>query len=327
MSNILKLSLTKEEIGEVVKEFYKNCEIEYTKQLSRGLMSLTFEIKIKNPSKIFIIKMSNLKGIFSLAKEVYVIKLLGKHKIHCPNILYFDYSKKRYPFEILIIDKFKGKNLNEIWNKIDKKNKLRISFKLGELLALINSIKFKRFALINGYKKFKYYNNIYEDFHSHLTNDYVEYVNEGIIDKRTYERIKKVFLKYKKFLKSLRHPVLTHNDLWFDHVFVKKVGKYYKIEGIIDFGFAFIFPKEADFVKPQRWIFDKGEDIKASFMAGYQTIIKLDKNFDTTLSLFRVLYDTVFISRLHRTKQYELANKYKKVLNGFLAKLEKEKIT
>ena len=59
-----------------------------------------------------------------------------------PKVLKYDISKKKYPFEILIIEKFTGEILSDVWNKINKKNQIKIVYELGKIMARINSIKF-----------------------------------------------------------------------------------------------------------------------------------------------------------------------------------------
>lgn len=322
MSNLHNLSFSKKELENAVRIFYENCKIVYAKRLARGFMNYVAEIKITNPFKTFILKISNQEKKYSIEKEVFVIKLLEKNNVSAPKIIKYDYSKKKFPFEILILKKFNGMILNDVWKKIDKKNRIKIAYELGKILAKINSIKFKKFAAIHGFNKFKYYKNYYEAVNKDINYIFKEHKKINFLEKETYKRVKKVFKKYKPLFLKLKEPVLVHNDFWFDHVFVKKSKNKYKIEGIIDFGFAGIFPKEMDFVKPHRWIFDKGKGIENAFMEGYQSLIKLDKNFKTLLYLFRVDFDLFFTYRLYKTHQIKLAKEYKNKLNHFLSILE-----
>src|SRR3989344_7657552 len=325
MQNLHNLSFSNKELGRIIRGFYKNAKIIYAKRLARGIMNYVAEIKITNPSKVFILKISNQEKKYSIEKEVFVIELLRKHKIPAPKIIKYDYSKRKFPFEILMLEKFKGEILNNVWNKIDRKNQAKIAYKLGNILSKINSIKFKRFAAIHGYKKFKYYKNYYEAMKKDFRDIIKKHKEIKFLEETTYKRVNNVFKKFQSLLLSLKKPVLVHNDFWFDHVFIKKFKNEYKVEGIIDFGFAGIFPKEMDFVKPHRWIFDKGKDIEDAFMKGYQKLIKLDKNFKTLLILFRVDFDLFFIYRLYKTKQFKLAEEYKKGLDKFLTMLEDNK--
>jgi len=322
MSNLHNLSFKKNELEEIIRLFYKNCKLIYAKRLARGIMNYVAEVKIISPSKIFILKISNQKKKYSIEKEVFVIRILEKYKIPAPKIIWYDYSRRNYPFEILILEKFNGKILSDVWNKISRKNQIKITYELGKILARINSIKFKKFAGIHGYNKFNYHKNAYDVMREDLKDVIGYHKKIKFLDPNIYKRILKIFAKYKPLLLKLKEPVLVHNDFHFDHVFVKKIKNEYKVEGVIDFGFAGIFPKEMDFVKPHRWIFDKGKDIENAFMKGYQKIIKLDKNFKIFLTLYRIDFDLFFIYRLYKTNQLKLAKEYKKNLNTFLNILE-----
>jgi aminoglycoside phosphotransferase (APT) family kinase protein len=314
------LKFDKSEIETFLRHLHiKEKVISYT-QLARGIMNFVAEVKVER-RKPFILKISSQEKKYSLEKEIYLITLLEK-KIPVSKIIAYDYSKKRFPYELLIQEKLSGANLQDLWGRLPRNQQVKIAYELGKILGKIHTIRFRSFGYIVGYNKFVKFPNFPQFFLRTLKTPSREHKKLGFLSGEEISRVKRTLVKYTSLLRKQKNPVLVHNDLWFEHVFVKKAGKNYHVEGIIDWGFAEISTKECDFVKPHRWIFDKGKDIEEAFMKGYSRIQKLSKDFNKLILLYRMVYDFWFIMRLVKAENIKLAKEYRTKLNYFLNALE-----
>lgn len=306
---LINFRIDKKLIEKILKIYWVNCKLISLKPCNRAYMNKVFEIQLVNPNCIYIIKISNQPKKFGLEKEKKIRDIIAKKtSIPVPKIIKFDFSKKVFPFKYLILEKIDGHLLEDIWGKLSKKEKEQIAYKSGEILAKLHTIKFKSFGDPITNKRF---NSVYSQIIKANKEIRTIFKKENLLEPIIIEKIKCIIKGSKRLLTTCKEPTLTHNDFFFWHIFVKKINHEWEINGIIDFGFASSSTKEVDFVKPDRWIFSHGKNIKNKFMKGYTTIQLLNKNHDKIVDLYRIHYDMWFYYRLIKTNQVELAEHYK----------------
>lgn len=315
--NLHGIIITNEIISNVIKSIFPNAKISLIKRMNRGIMNYVCFIKITSPNKHLILKISNLPEKYGIEKERYIIKILSKKgNVPVPKIIGYDFSCKSFPFKYLVLNKIEGELLEDIWGKLPHKEKEDIAFECGRTLALIHKIRFKSFGEIIGFNKFTKYDNYHDYFYNYFPPLEKEIESRKLLDPADLFKISSWLKSHKVLFTKRKQIVLCHNDFFFWHIFVKRINFKWRVIGVIDFGFAEKSFPESDFVKPDRWIFSHGENIRSLFIEGYCSIIPISKNFKEFLDFFRVNYDLKFYYRLRLTKQEKLAKKYlKDILN------------
>lgn len=310
MKEFKKLELSSRQIEKVIKHFFPSAHVLRIERKPKGVMNLVLEIEIENPKRVFIMKLSKQPKKFSMEKEKFVLEMVRK-KTNVPvaEIIESDFSKKKFPFEIMIMSKIEGEMLSAIWDKLSKKEKIEIAKGLGEVLGELHKLKSEKFARIKG-KKLKHFNSWKKMFFEDVKSIKLKIKKEKRIPENVKSKIFQLFKEHEKLFMQQKEPVLVHNDYHLDHLFAKKKGKAWDVTGIIDFGFAEFNPKECDFVKPHRWIFDKGKHIERAFIKGYKRKQRIKKDFKKLVLLYRLHYDLVFINRLLKVGNERVAKQY-----------------
>ena len=81
-------------------------------------------------------------------------------------------------------------------------------------------------------------------------------------------------------LQSQLTRVITHADLYFDHLLVSDTGGRWHVAGVIDFGDAVVAPREYDLVNPLLWLFrGEREPLHAMMEAFGYASVDLDEAF------------------------------------------------
>ena len=133
-----KPAFNKERIQRVTRKVFKNSKIISYKKLEGGLVHSTFIVKILNPSKEIVIRLSKRKNIGRVTKNNQIMNYLQEHKIHVP-IIYL--QEIYYGQLITIMELIEGKNANKSYNKAGEKKRKVILREAGKTLHKIHSLK------------------------------------------------------------------------------------------------------------------------------------------------------------------------------------------
>lgn len=226
---------------------------------------------------------SRKSNIHHLKKEVLVMKWLKEINISIPNVYVLDETKKIIPYEYIIMSKIDGREVNADWNNLNKEQKHNISFQAGKYLAEIHKIKFKKFGDLKGNSLGEY--SLWCDYLSKQFDEKIkDCLKNRIINKKTAKKIKSIFTKYESIFKSVKNPVLIHNDYHFRNILYKEE----HISGILDFELAIAGDSEFD-MKNMQDQFRRLNDCKEDFMKGYLSKSKLSKDYELKSRLYKIL--------------------------------------
>lgn len=312
MKTLHSINPNEKRVNDIIRNHYPNAVIKSVERQKLGVMNWVGLIKLSNPEKEVILKLSRQPKKWGIEKEKFVIDLIRERtSVPLAEVIGYDFTRKKYSYDYLILSKIDGRILHETWNELTSKEQEELAFQAGKILAEINSIKFKDFGAIVGNRIIKTKNHK-KSFLKENEQLYRIHEKLGFIPKKTLEEIKIFYKRNEDRLSEDNDPRLVHNDYHFWHIFTKKNKDGHVITGIIDFGFSQVAPRTYDLVKPDRWIFDRGENVKQKFLEGYESIEKITEKEWDRYRLYRVMFDLWFITRLVSTKQMNLANEYLK---------------
>lgn len=261
----------------VSREF--DAELVEEQKISEGFSHHMYSVKInKKPFEIIVRFLNNADNRFDLSKEEFVIETLGKNGLPVPKIYAFN-EKEGY----MVLEKFNGSRLDKIWDSLNKEEKIKITKKLGKLLAKIHRIHFENFGYLRSHGKiksgeeYKFKQKGKEikssGFLRHLLSAFFEelslFASYPEISKEFLIKMSSYVLSKRKELDYCGKPTLIHNDFIAAHIFVEKINKEYGITGIIDFEFAESSAPEYDFIKLHRQGFFDDVELKKALEQGY----------------------------------------------------------
>ena len=234
-----------------------------------------------------------VKPIINSNKGIYKFAESKPSIIPVSNILYYDETKEKIPYNFSIQKYIHGKSLDQIISEdsmnLSKSKYLKLFYNIGDILGKLHSIEFNSFQeniYDIGKKSSK---NWLDIFNSELNLEIQEL-------KRSKLNIEKEILTYYKDHQNLLlnedTPVLIHNDYQATNIIVGKESGNIQINGIIDFDDWRIGVKSQDFVKIYSLNFNtqKNIEIKKSFLDGYKTHHNLSKEFDEKVEIYTVFW-------------------------------------
>lgn len=271
-----KLIQLREGLGEVPKilldylekSFLKEKIISAEKMNVKSTFHALFLIKTKN--KKYVLKMNALHKKytdFSFFLENFIQKKLKL--LHVPSIATFaDISKKRIPYDFLLMEFVKGVSLADYK---EGKNIKEIYRGMGKLFKKIHTIKVEgagildnRFLIKN--KKIKgMYENWNQFFLVNLNQHIAKSLTIGVVEKEDIFFIKDVFKKFSSKL-SNKNLSLLHNDPGTRNIFTD--GK--SITGILDWEDAIVGDPLWEIAFIHTFLFRKEDEEKFNnFCKGY----------------------------------------------------------
>ncbi|MFH1290233.1 MAG: aminoglycoside phosphotransferase family protein [Nanoarchaeota archaeon] len=304
-------------IKEIIKREF-DAEVFNIERITEGYSHSMFDVTIGLPLRNVIVRFANNGGeTVNLAKEKYVIDLLRSRNIPAPKILAFHNEKRKGQEDYMILEKLLGTRLDTIWDELPKEEKIKLTLKVGALLARIHEIELEDFgAIAEGGKimsepefEFKQAGKKppYSKFiRQKLTDSFKDLAR--LISHKTFspEFISKYMFYLVKNIEKIEYtgrPKLVHGDYVHGHLFVEKINGEYEIVGVIDFEFAFAYSPEYDFIKLHRTGFFDDPEIKKALEEGYGKIN------EEAVEIFRIMRDLGFAQVLYQSGDKELSAK------------------
>ena len=262
-------------VGGVIRKVFPRASVISVKQLKKGCVNKTFEVKINNPKKELILRLFPKEG-WKAVKEAYIYDLIAKNTdVPVPVVHLVDTSQNILPKSFTLLSKVQGKELT-INNK-------KLIEKAGEYLAKIHSIQFDKFGWIVG-KEIKPAFKKWVDFCEYDLNHKLRNLKK--YDGKFYiKKIKKYFDENKHIIDIETEPCLIHKDYHFSHILVDKD----RINGIIDVEWAISGHAELDLAKSLMWMFEGNTKLEQIFLKGYQNYGFLDNDFRKRRKLYELL--------------------------------------
>ncbi|MEC9489106.1 MAG: aminoglycoside phosphotransferase family protein [Halanaerobium sp.] len=136
-----------------------------------------------------------------------------------------------------------------------------LAYQLGELLAKVHSIDMPLFHLEK---------RTFTDWWEGIELAFSRYLAEceQILDKDEIERYSLLFTKFKKTSPPADGPCLVHMDFRPGNILIRDN----RIQGLIDFESSRGGSADVDFTKMKLYVWDRYENSRQHFLAGYKTI-------------------------------------------------------
>jgi Ser/Thr protein kinase RdoA (MazF antagonist) len=257
-------------ISHFLEKFHlKDKILKYQKISHRdSLSSDVFKIDLKKDKKVI------LKVFFKEEKwkrEIYFLKLL-KDFIKVPRIFEITPSEKDQKPAVLM-EFLEGEVI--FLENLDSE----ISFKLGELLAVLHNFPAKKYEDIA--KKTKNPINGKKLFEKSFQEHFLECKNH--LSKDLLKKIEDFYTLNIEKLENVDGPCVVHRDFRPGNVLVKESS----IVGLIDFENSLFNFAEEDFSQMEHLVWEKYPKTKEFFLKGYKNIRKLP-DFERILPLLRI---------------------------------------
>jgi Ser/Thr protein kinase RdoA (MazF antagonist) len=302
------------------------------KKIAKGYSHEIYEVETGSYPRSVIVRFSNNKEPeCGLKKEIRVHKILQKLGIPVPRVILHDESKKRVPFEFVILSKLEGMDLDKILKKLSRKEQEEIMEKVGELLGRIHTIKFNKlgFILPKGIKekaafslKLEGKQAIMEPGIKTVLAEFLEDLGTlasfDVINPKFLLKLSEYLLENKNFARIYEKPTLNHGDFYDQNIKVKKIDGKWQITGLIDFELAASRMKEYDFIKLKRNGFLESGYLKDALLQGYKKFQTLDNDFDKKVNYFTIGRDAAFSVYLLKSGNIDYA---KKILENIKKKI------
>ena len=174
------------------------------------------------------------KPEIQLLKEKVIADLALKHGVPSNKILYVDISRKNYPFDFQVQEKFRGVDAEKIFNGT-KDDYDKYSFNIGQIIAKMGAITFSGYghfddSLLLQNKLQGEHSSFFEYISLELEAQVKTIVNNNFLSSQTGEEILKIFESHKQLINSgqsgLVHYDLADHNLRFDLKTYKVVAVY-----------------------------------------------------------------------------------------------------
>lgn len=251
MKSTTKAVVSNEQIINAVKKFFNQSPQSYT-ELNDGCYNISYLITFNNNKQVVMkIAPSNDIEVLTYEKDIMkteleFYKLAAEHTdIKVPEIIGEDFSGDIISSPYYFMTKLEGVPLNKVKNATKEKRK-DIYITLAQYMAKLHNIKGNNFGYITMIDKCK---------DKDCLNSLVVSIDALLYDARRKniklpfkeQKIYDVFNMAAKAFDEVKHPALTHYDMWDGNIFVKENDDNLKITGIIDFERGFYACPAADF--------------------------------------------------------------------------------
>ncbi|KKQ25024.1 MAG: hypothetical protein US40_C0004G0062 [Candidatus Roizmanbacteria bacterium GW2011_GWC2_37_13] len=266
-------------IPKIFKDVLNLEVVSFEKPKSWGLPHVIYIVKFNNHRDLVLrANLGPKKPEISLLGEKLITEKASKAGIKTNKIIYVDISRKKYPFDFQIQEKFEGLD-PEVVFKGSQKDYDRISFQLGQTTAKMSKITFEKFgrfdeksALEN--KLFGTKNQNYDYIVVELI-DNLKFISEsGYLSIKQTDRIMKVFEQSKDLI-NIEKGCLVHYDLA-DHN-LRYDPKTFDLQLIFDWESAVSSDALLDLGSCPTWttLYEREKKL----LEGYSSIKKLPDNY------------------------------------------------
>lgn len=297
----------------LLRKVYPNSKILSYKKLQGGLVHSTYNVKIANPSKNIVVRLSKKKNREKVRKNNEVLNYLHKHSIPAPEV----YLEQIYHGQLVTIMEFlPGKNAEEAYIKSNTKTRKMIVENVGKTLKQIHNLKIQKFW-VNQKHEVK---NISEwmKWTDHRIKKYLEFFQKNLPEYAPF--LEKELNKFRKILTANKNKMEFVPLHWDYHLANINVDREGKVTGIFDFDNCMKGHNLADLGQTKYWFLFIIKNIQGfdNLLAGYkrswtQTEKKIIHGY--------FLLHLMAVTRSIWSKQPRLSwivEEHKKILNEYL---------
>jgi Ser/Thr protein kinase RdoA (MazF antagonist) len=236
----------KERIEKLIKEVFPDSKIDSYKKLTGGLVHLNFKVKIKNPKKEIVVRISKLKRKQGVMKNNQAMIYLRKNNILTPEIFL---EKVYYRKLITIMEFVTGKNAEDAYNESSENEKIQILENCGKALSEIHGLAIPNF--------WKHQKHEIKDGKEWIVwtferiEKYLKFVKANL--PQYYDFLKKELSEFYEILKDEKSIKFVPLH-WDYHLANLNVGSDSKITGIFDFDNCMKGHNLSDLGQTKYWI-------------------------------------------------------------------------
>ncbi|MBW7960222.1 phosphotransferase [Patescibacteria group bacterium] len=275
-------------IRNIFKDIFNLKIVSFEKPKSWGLPHVIFIVGFLNHKDLVLrANLGPKKPEVNLLIEKLIAEKVKKAGIKTNEIIYVDISRKKYPFDFQIQEKFAGLDPEIVFKGV-KKDYDRISFQLGQTIAKLSEITFNKFGRFDENEALK--NNLIGTKNNHY--DYIvtelesnlEFIgNNNYLTNTQIQRILKLFDGNKQII-NLEKGSLVHYDLA-DHN-LRYNPQTFDLELIFDWESAVSSDPMLDLASCPTWttLYER----EKTLLKGYQSIKKLPDNYQDLINLYRL---------------------------------------
>jgi len=257
------LKFNKNKIEILIKKSFPDSAIESYKQFSTGLVSPTFKVQIKNPSKILVVKLGKLKNKHKFHQNNKILNYLNENQIPAPKVFFDGISDKKF---ISIIDYSSEEVASKIYQKANLQLRKKILIDVGRKLKLIHNLKIPSFWVhqhheVKNKEEWKKWTKLridkYLTFLKNKLNNYYDFLEKELDE--FWEILEKEKIDF----------VPLHWDYHLHNINVNTKGE---VTGIFDFDNAMKGHGLADLGQSAYWLRFEMNDYEKfdSFLKGYK---------------------------------------------------------
>ena len=258
-----KLKFNKGKIENIIKTIFPKSHIDKYNRFSTGLVSPTFKIKVSNPSKILVVKLSKLKNKGRISLNNKILNYLNEHSIPAPKVYFQGQMDKKF---ISVMEYSSGKVASSFYKKSNQNLRKNILVNAGENLRKIHKLDIPSFWIhqhheIKNKKEWKKWTKLridkYVKFFRKKFSNYIDFIENELTD--FYVILEKEKIDF----------VPLHWDYHLSNLNVDSKGN---ITGTFDFDNAMKGHSLADLGQTAYWIRFEMQDSKnfKYFLKGYK---------------------------------------------------------
>ncbi len=289
------------DIRKIILIKWPKAKIKFIKEFEEGYNNIAYDVRLSNGN--YVIKLLKIKGYEKeVLKQKHIRTMIRRKFKDFPiaKIIKSDFSRKIIERSYVITEKIEGNSLQSLYGEVQ--NKEELFGEIGELYGKMHSFK------LENYGEFDFSLNIVKAYGSwYLAKCKVvekllkKIENHNLLSKKTLQMNKEFFDKNKFLLKKETPPCLCHGDIADSNIILKKSGKGYNVEGIIDFEFARASTATHDLFKGIR-SFEKKYKYRDSLIKGHARWNKLPKEWEKLIFLYQWMSHLDQLTRIKNMK-------------------------
>lgn len=292
-------------IHKIFKDILDLLVKEIHKPINTGLSHVTYVVSFNNHKDlVFRANLGTDEPEIQLLKEKVVADLALKNDIPSNKILQVDISRKKYPFDFQIQEKFEGLDAEKEFNGT-KEEYDQYSFNLGQIIAKMSDITFSGYGHFDEalllQEKLRGENTSFYDYISLELDEQIRtIVSNKFLSSQTGAEILKIFESHKQLINS-RQSSLVHYDLA-DHN-LRYDPKTYNVVAVYDWEAAVCGDSCLDLASSPTWktLYPRQEKL----IEGYLSLKKKPDYLEEKLNIYRLR--TIIWKVVHNIK-FNLVN-------------------
>lgn len=231
--------------------------------------------------------------------EQLICQAVEKIGVPTNKVIYVDVSRNQYQFDYQIQECLIGHDIENHF-KGTKEEYDKLSFELGEYIAMYSTLRFDKFGLFDSFgvqrNTLVGTKDIFSQYITTCLDQDLNFItSRNVITTAVRDQIVKLFDEYKPVINSLKEGSLVHHDLADHNIFFDSG----RISGIFDWETAVVGDPVLDLASCPTWktFFPREEQV----VKGYHSIVGVNDYFRERMDIYRLrtmLWKIVYAIRM-----------------------------